>query len=133
MGSRYRYRRRSRNSFGSAVTDSAEIANRLSPRGAFVLGALGFALFYWVLPWLLVAWAEHNKAKMSGSFAPGFAKMIDEVFLRRLIHPSEWAGIAILVVCTLVGLWKLSTWRSLSRRGVREASFRSRSLARHLD
>lgn len=133
MGSRYRYRRRSRNSFGSAVTDSAEIANRLSPRGAFIMGALGFALFYWVLPWLLVAWAEHNKAKMSGSFAPVFAKMIDEVFLRRFIHPSEWAGIAILVVCTFVGLWKLITWRGLARRGVQDASFVSRLFSRWID
>ncbi|MBL8309005.1 MAG: hypothetical protein JNL19_01145 [Burkholderiales bacterium] len=132
MGSRYRYRRRSRNSFGSAVTDSAEIANRLSPRGAFVVGALGFALFYWVLPGLLVAWAEHNKAKMTGSFAPVFAKMIDEVFLRRFIHPAEWAGIAMLVVCWMIGLWKWLTWRSLTRRGVRQASVLSRLVSRWL-
>ena len=128
-----RYRRRSRNNFGSAVADSAAIANRLSARGAFIVGALGFALFYFVLPWLLIAWAEHNKAKMTGNLASMWAKVIDDVFLRRFIHPSEWAGIAILIVCTFIGLWKFATSRELSRSDVTGASFFSRLISRWLD
>lgn len=96
------------------------------------MGALGFALLYFVLPKLIVAWADYNKAKMTGSFAPVFATMIDEVLLRRFIHPSEWAGIAILVVCWVIGLWKWITWRSLTRRGVRQASFLSGLFSRWL-
>ena len=95
-------RRRSRNSFGSTVADSAAIANRLSPRGAFITGALGFALLYFAVPWLLTAWANHNKAKLVGALGPMYAELMDEVFLRRLIHPAEWAGIAILIVCTFI-------------------------------
>lgn len=126
-------RRRSRNRFGSTVADSAAIANRLSPRGAFITGALGFTLFYFVLPWLLTAWANHNKAKLVGALAPMYAKLIDEVFLRRLIHPSEWAGIAILIVCTFIGAWKRATWQPLSRQGERDASLLSRLISRFLD
>ena len=132
MNTRYR-RPRARNSFGSTVADSAAIANRLSPRGAFITGALGFTLFYFVLPWLLTAWANHNKAKMTGELASIWAKMIDEVFLRRFIHPSEWAGIAILIVCTFIGLWKLATWRPLSRQGERDVSWLSRLISRWVD
>ena len=133
MGSRYHYRRRSRNSFGSAIADSASTASRLSARGAFVLGGFGFLLFYLLLPWLLHAWAEYNKAKMTGSLAPMWGKMIDEVFLRRFVHPSELAGIAILVVCSFIGVWKLVTSRDLARRDVRDASFLSRLVSRWLD
>ena len=126
-------RRRSRNGFGSTVADSAAIANRLSPRGAFITGALGFSLFYFVLPWLLTTWANHNKAKMTGELASMWAKMIDEIFLRRFIHPSELAGIAILIVSTFIGVWKLATWQSLSRQSERDASFLSRLFSRWLD
>lgn len=133
MGSRYRYRRRSRNNFGSAISDAASTASRISARGAFVLGGFGFVLFYLLLPWLLHAWAEYNKAKMTGSLAPMWAKIFDEVFLRRFIHPSELAGIAILVVCSFIGVWKLVTSRNLSRLDVRYASFLSRLVSRWLD
>lgn len=98
-----------------------------------MMGWLGFALFYLVLPWLLHAWAEHNKAKLNGSLGPMWAKMIDEVFLRRFIHPSELAGIAILVVCSFIGVWKLFASRDLARRDVRDASFLSRLVSRWLD
>lgn len=133
MGSRYRYRRRSRNSFGSAIADSASTASRISARGAFVLGGFGFVLFYLSLPWFLRAWAEYNEAKMTGSLAPTWAKIFDEVLLRRFIHPSELAGIAILVVCSFIGVWKLFTSRDLARRDVRDASFLSRLVSRWLD
>lgn len=133
MGTRYRRNRRSRNSLGSTVADSAAIANRLSPRGAFIYGALGFALFYFVLPWPLIVWANYNKAKMTGNLASMWGKVIDEVFVRRFIHPSEFAGIAIFVVCTFVGVWKLITWQALSRHDVRYASFFSRLFSRWLD
>lgn len=126
-------RRRSRNSFGSTVADSAAVANRLSPRGALITGALGFTLFYFAVPWLLTAWANHNKAKLAGALAPMYAKLIDEVFLKRFIHPSEWAGIAILIVCTFIGVWKLATWQSLSRQSERDASILSRLITRFLD
>lgn len=133
MRTQYRRKRRSRNNFGSAVADSAEIANRLSPRGAFIVGAPGFVLFYFIVPWLLVVWADHNKAKMTGDLAAMWAKVIDDVFLRRFIHPSEWTGIAILIVCTFIGLWKFATRRELSRRDANGASIFSRLISRLLD
>jgi hypothetical protein len=133
MTSRYRHKRRPRNSFGAAVADSAESANRSSPGGAFVIGALGFVLFYFVVPWLLRAWADYNKAKISGELAPMMGKLIDEIFLRRFIFPSELAGIAILVVCTLIGFWRLITRRRLSHKRVRDVSFFSRLFSRWLN
>lgn len=81
-------RRRSRNSFGSTVADSAAIANRLSPRGAFITGALGFTFFYFVLPWALIAWADHNKAKMTGDLV-NCCEVINSHLTHGLGHPRD--------------------------------------------
>lgn len=89
----YKKRRgRSSNGFGGMVNDTAAIANKLGPKGALITGILGFLSFYFAFPWILVAWSDHNRAKMTGQLAPMMGKLLDDVFLRRFIHPLEWAG-----------------------------------------
>lgn len=125
---RYRGGRRSNSRYGSVVGDSAAIAHKFGPRGAVITGVVGFVTLYVVLPWMLVAWADYNKAKMAGrANAELMSQLLDTIFTRRFIHPPEWAGIAILVVCIGIAVWKLLCGESLGRKGERDASF----LAKH--
>jgi hypothetical protein len=130
---RYSKRGRSRSGFGSAVSDSTEIASKLGLKGALITGTLGFVFFYYVIPWALAAWVEHNKAKLSGQNAAIFGKLLDEVFLRRFVHPSEWAGIAILISCIALAFWKAFARKELGRTSQRELTGISKLLARILD
>lgn len=109
-------RGRSRNSFGGAVGDVSHIANSFGPTGAVVSGLIGFLCFYVLIPWLLTAWAGHQKAKMSGQMVPYMARVVDEVFLRRFINPSEWAGLAMLIVGLGIAAWKAYSLRELRHR-----------------
>lgn len=116
------------------VGDFASIADNLSPKGALITGALGFIALYFVIPWMLIAWAEHNKAKLSsGTVGQAMGKMLDEIFIRRFIHPAEWAGIAVLLVCIGIAAWKAYTRTDLERGNRRAASTLAKLLARFLD
>src|SRR5688500_6522955 len=107
MGKSKRYKqRRSHTGYGSAIAESASIANFFGPRGARIVRKAGYIFFYFVVPWALVAWADHNKAQMIGQHADIFARLLDEVFAKRFIWPAEWAGIAILIVGMTVACWK---------------------------
>ena len=130
---RRRYRRSS-NSIGSIVGDAASIASRLSPRGAVILGVMGFVLLYFVAPWGMEAWLEHSKANTSQSATGQVARQIlDSVFQRRFIRPFEWAGIAVLLVSLGIAAWKLYTEEDLSRGQTQSGSFLAKLFARLLD
>jgi hypothetical protein len=134
MGYNRRYsRRRSKNSFGSVVSDTVAIATKFGPRGTLIAGCVGFAFFYYVLPWAIVSWAGHNKAKMVGQNAAIFGKLLDDIFLRRFIHPSEWAGIAILLICIAVACCKAITRTDLDQSGQRSLTGLGKLLARLFD
>lgn len=135
MGYKRSYKRRGRSSsgFGGAVSDSASIANKFGPKGALITGVTGFLFFYVVVPWALVAWLDHNKAKMVSQNASMIGKMLDEVFIRRFVHPSEWAGVAILLVCVGMACWKAYARTDLDASGERDASWLARLIARFLD
>lgn len=129
---RRRYRHRSSGSLGSVVNDSAHIAVRFGPVGAMATGIVGFTLFHAVLPMLFTAWAEANRNKLAGPAATAFAKLIDNVMLHRFIDPSEWAGIAILIVCSGIALWKLLHDDELSFYEIEAASWLAKSASKHL-
>lgn len=131
-GGRRRYRHRSCGSLGSVVNDSAHIAVRFGPVGAMATGIVGFTLFHAVLPMLFTAWAEGNKAKLASPAATTLAKLIDSVMLHRFINPSEWAGIAILIVCSGIALWKLLRDDETSFHEIEAASWLAKSAAKHL-
>jgi len=133
MGRRKKHSRRSSNSIGSVVSDSAAIANGLGAKGALIVGIVGFLTFYFFLPFVLAAWADYNKAKMVGPLAPVFEKLLDGVLFRRFIHPCEWAGIAILLVCAAVATWKVVTQTNLERDGEHNVTVLGKLLARFLD
>jgi hypothetical protein len=61
------------------------------------------------------------------------AKVLEEVFLRRFIHPSEWAGIAVLVLCIGIACWKAFTRTELDYGQRRHASLLAKLAARFLD
>lgn len=126
-------RGRSSNRFGGMVNDTAAIANKFGPKGAFITGVLGFLSFYFVFPWILVAWSDHNKAKMTGQLAPMLGKLLDDVFLRRFIHPLEWAGIAVLIVCVGISCWKAFTRTDLGYQMERDATWLAKTIAKFVD
>lgn len=105
--SRRRYRRRGRNSLGSLVDDSAYIASRFGPVGAMVTGAVGFTLLYAVIPIVLLKWTAVHNAEMVGSMATELSNLVNQMVWIRVIEPMQWAGVAVLLVCTAISIWKL--------------------------
>lgn len=103
--SRRHYRRR-RDSLSSAVDDAAHIAARFGPVGALWMGVIGFAIFYAALPACMMAWAADRKATLTGPAAAAFANLLDQVIWHRFISPCQWAGVAILLVCSVIAIWK---------------------------
>ncbi len=130
---RYRRKGRSGSGLGGAVNDAGTLASMFGPQGALITGVIGFAFFYWLVPALLVAWANHNKAKMTGATAEAMGQVIDVVFLKRFINPSEWAGIAILILCVVIACWKAFTRTDLDHDSRRDVGLLARLLARFLD
>lgn len=131
--SRRRYRRSS-NNIGSVVVDAASIASRLTPRGALIVGVVGFVLLYFVAPWGMEAWLEHSKANLSHSaVGDALRQVLDNIFQRRFIHPFELAGIAVLLVSFGVAAWKAYTEEDLTRAQVQGGSFLAKLFARLLD
>ncbi len=104
--SRRRYRRRRRDDLSSAVDDAAHVAAKFGPVGALWTGAIGFAVFYAALPACVMAWCEERKAALNGPAAAVLAQAFDQVMWQRVISPCQWAGIAILLVCTAIAIWK---------------------------
>lgn len=133
MGRKRYSGRRAGNGKGSVVFDSAAIANSLGPRGALITGVFGYITFYFLFPAALDAWADYNKAKMAGPLAPIFGKLLDDIFLRRFIHPCEWAGIAILLVCLTIATWKAISRTDLNREDEQHLTTLGKVLARFLD
>lgn len=105
--SKRRYRRRGRSSLGSLVDDSAYIASRFGPVGAIVTGAVSFTLLYAVIPIVLLKWTAAHNAEMVGSMATEFSNLVNQMVWIRVIDPLQWAGVAVLLVCTAIGIWKL--------------------------
>ncbi|MDB0573671.1 hypothetical protein LBW59_23260 [Ralstonia solanacearum] len=104
--SRRRYSRRSRSGLSAAVDDTARIAAKFGPLGALWTGVIGFAVFYAGLPACILAWSEESKANLKGPTAAAFANLLDQVMWHRFISPCQWAGIAILLVCSAIAIWK---------------------------
>lgn len=130
---RHYRRRRSSNDFAGMVGDSAEIASRLSPEGAVLTGVGGFVLLCFLVPWLLTLWADHNKANMKGQYASLMGKLLDDIFIQRFIHPSELAGIAVLLVCLCIAAWKLFSMTEPDYHDRRSMGTLARILARWFD
>jgi hypothetical protein len=134
MGYNKRYKkRRSSSGYGSTISDMASIANFFGPKGALIVGIAGFSFFYFIVPWALVAWADHNKAKMIGQHADIFARLLDEVFVKRFIHPSEWMGIAVLIIGMAIACWKALTPAKIDRSDERQLAGLGKLLSRLLD
>jgi len=105
--SRRSYRRQRGDSLADVVVDCAHIAARSGPLGAFITGTVGFAIFYALLPAALLAWTDANKVKLDGPLAAAFASLLDQITWYRFIEPCQWCGIAILLVCWTIALWKV--------------------------
>lgn len=132
MSYRRRHRRQS-NSIGSSVTDVARIASRFGPKEAFIAGLLGFIVFYFFVPAALEYWVEYNKAKMTGQNAAVFRPLLDTIFSRRFIRPSELTGVAMLILGSAIAFWKLWTDDRAARIDDRAGGFWARLFARLLD
>lgn len=53
-----------------------------------------------------MAWYEERKAALNGPAAAVLAQALDQIIWQRVISPCQWAGIAILLVCTAIAVWK---------------------------
>lgn len=126
-------RRRSGNNLGSTVGDMGAIANKFGPRGALIVGVVGFIVLYFLVPLALEAWLEYNKAKMSGPAGSAMGQVLDKIFSSRFIRVSEWAGIAALLLCSGIAAWKALTQESVSYQGQRNAGLFAKLIARFLD
>ncbi|MES2191292.1 MAG: hypothetical protein V4454_14315 [Pseudomonadota bacterium] len=104
--SRHNYRRGRRDSLSSAVDDTAHIAASFGPVGALWTGVIGFTVFYAALPACMLAWIADRKAALKGPAAAVFANLLDQVMWHRFISPCQWAGVAILLVCSAIAIWK---------------------------
>ncbi|MDP1705840.1 MAG: hypothetical protein Q8K01_07950 [Sulfurimicrobium sp.] len=131
--SKYRSRRYRKSGIGAMVTDSAAIAAKMTPQKAILWGFFSFGFLYYFIPWVLTAWLEYNKTKMNGLTGAGMGQMLDHVFIRRFIHPLEWAGIACLVACLAIAAWKMLTDGGVSSAGTNNTSWVARLVARFLD
>lgn len=100
------YHRRRHDSVSSAVDDAAHIAARFGPVGALWTGVIGFAVFYAALPACMMAWTAERKATLKGPAAAAFANLMDQIMWYRFISPCQWAGVAILLVCSAIAIWK---------------------------
>ncbi|WP_431264256.1 hypothetical protein ACQ859_01170 [Roseateles chitinivorans] len=125
-----RYRRRRRDDLSSAVDGVARIAAKLGPVGALWTGVIGFAFFYAVLPACVLTWCEGRKAALNGPAAAIFAHAIDQIVWQRVITPSQWAGIATLLVCGAIAIWKLFDQADLEDGDVTLLSAASRFISR---
>jgi nicotinamide riboside transporter PnuC len=121
----YRYRRHKRSTSSKALGDTSHIANRLSWRGALILGVVLFIVFYWLIP----AWLDHLLTTMEGS---RIRPAIEVLFARR-IHWVEWLGVAMGLVCVFYAIYHYFTAQRLTRGGERRVGYLSRLLARFLD
>lgn len=128
--SKRRYRRRGQNSLGSLVDDSAHIASRFGPGGAMVTGAVGFTLLYTVLPVALLKWTAAHNAKMAGSMATELSSLVDQMVCIRVIAPMQWAGVAVLLACTAIAIWKLLCECDLAGENISLISKLAKLLAR---
>ncbi|MCJ9671432.1 hypothetical protein [Neorhizobium sp. SHOUNA12B] len=87
------------------MDDTAHIAARFGPIGALWTGVIGFAVFYAALPACMMAWTADRKTTLKGP-AAAFATLLDQVMWHRFISPCQWAGVAILLVCSAIAIWK---------------------------
>lgn len=127
--SRRRYSRRGRGGLPSAVDDIAHIAASLGPVGALWTGVIGFGVFYTVLPLCMIAWTEERKASLKGP-AAAFANLLEQALWHRFVSPCQWAGIAILLVCSALAVWKLLDRADLNDEDVTFLSFISKGISR---
>lgn len=128
--SRRRYSRRGRGGLSSAVDDTAHIAASFGPVGALWTGVIGFGVFYIVLPVCMIAWTAERKASLKGPAAAAFANLLDQVLWHRFVSPCQWAGIAILLVCSALAVWKLLDRAELNDEVVTFLSFISKGISR---
>jgi hypothetical protein len=128
--SRRSYRPHSHGGLSTAVDDTTHIAASFGPVGALWTGTIGFGVFYTALPLCMMAWTAERKASIKGPAAAAFASLLDQVMWHRLISPCQCAGIAILLVCWAIAVWKLLDRADLNDEYVTCLSFISKGISR---
>ncbi|MCK9381787.1 MAG: hypothetical protein M0P95_12090 [Sulfuritalea sp.] len=129
---RRRYRRRGGDSLESVVEGSTQIAAQFGPVGALAIGAVGFVVFYTLLPMAFTVWADSHKAKLIGPLASIFANVLDQVIWQRLIGPCQWAGLSILLACWTIAAWKVLFYEEPTGAELAGTSWLAKLLARLL-
>jgi hypothetical protein len=120
-----RYSRRRGPSASRIIRETASAANRLSWRKCLVLGAIGFVMFYWLVPGVV----EH---RISGQASNPFFPAI-EVSLRRTLRFLKLTGVGIALVCVFFAVRNGYTRQRMGHAGLHATGFFARLLARILD
>lgn len=121
----YRRYRRKRSTAGEMLADTSYVANRLSWKGAAILGTVLFVVFYWLVP----AWINHQLDSLQSNL---FRPLIEGVFARR-VHWVQWLGVALGLICGFYAIRNYFVSQRLGRYGERNVSFFSRLFARWLE
>jgi len=90
-----------------------------------VLGAVGFVLFYWLVP----GWIEQQIASQASN---QFFPIVDAVLGRR-VRFLELAGIGIALVCIFFAIRNYHTQQRMGRVGLGTTGVIARLLSRILD
>lgn len=115
---------RKRSSAARVAGEASALANRLSWKGAALLGVVLFVVFYWLLP----AWLRSNLNP-----APTSAlRPVVEYVVGRRIYWSQILGIALALVCAFYAVHNYFSSRRLGHQGQRGVGMLSRILARIL-
>lgn len=117
--------RRKRSIAGETLAETTFIANRLSWKGAAILGLLLFVIFYWLLP----IWINNRLSLLQKNM---FRPMVETIFAPQ-VHWVQWLDIALVLVCTFFAVRNYFVSERLDRYGEHNVNFFSRLLARWLD
>ena len=122
---RKRYYRRRGSPASRIINDTTRTASRLSWRKCLVLGAIGFAIFYWLAPGLI----EHMIASQAQSqLFPAI-----ETIIGRRLRFLRLAGIGIALVCLFFAIRNYFTQQRMDHTTLGSTGFFARLLARILD
>ncbi len=78
----------------------------------------------------MMAWTAERKATLKGPAAAGFVNLLDQIMWHRFISPCQWAGVAILLVCSAIAIWKYISQADLDDDEVKFLSAASKLVSR---
>lgn len=122
--------RRRRNRNADIVDDVATLASRNGPVAALLTGLVCFIILYVLLPLAILRWVVARTAEAHGPLSTAVASLTSTLISHRFVEPFQWAGVAALLACTAIALWKLIYAGELAQSRVAFTSAVAKAIAR---